>query len=506
MKISNELYRLIHSLTQNEKRHFSLHASLQTGGEKNNYLALFDVLERQQNFEAAAKVLQKSKKAAWKKNFPLIQQYLYKNLLKSLEQSNSHKYIDLRLSHLLNQCRMLYHRGLVQQCLNWLRKTAALAQRYERFLILYQVYELETSLHINYSVEGLNETIQELHDKRQYCLQQQAIQEQLFLLKMQIFTFSKKSLQVRNEQEQEYLYRLKLQMAVFEEENSERFSFYARIHLLSFNGVYYFLMGDYQSSFQASHQALQLWQQQPHFITEDLYLYLGVINSFLLCSPFLGAYQAMEECLETLQKIESNHNKDLQLRQFLIYHIHSFVLLTQTHHYTKALDLLHATQSGLERDGAKVGFEWKLRFKVMFANVLFINQRYNEALDEVSDILEMNAKGYREDLNVSTRMLQLLLHLQLGNELLLDSLLRNTYEGLRKHAQLYELERTFLRYIKKYLHASLSSDKLRKADEQLLKALKILEKNPFFEKALYYYDWIYWLEQRIAAIAAVHKK
>ena len=46
-----DIYQLVHSLTKAEKRYFQRSASLHVIGEKNNYLKLFEALNRQKKFD-----------------------------------------------------------------------------------------------------------------------------------------------------------------------------------------------------------------------------------------------------------------------------------------------------------------------------------------------------------------------------------------------------------------------------------------------------------------------
>jgi hypothetical protein len=49
MKPSNELFKLVRSLTKSEKRFFKLSSSLQSG--EKNYLKIFDFIEKQEVYD-----------------------------------------------------------------------------------------------------------------------------------------------------------------------------------------------------------------------------------------------------------------------------------------------------------------------------------------------------------------------------------------------------------------------------------------------------------------------
>ena len=74
MKSSDDLYQLIKSLTNNEKRYFKLFASLQSG--KKNYLRLFEAMDKQQVYDEG-KVKEPFKGEKFINHLPSEKNYLY---------------------------------------------------------------------------------------------------------------------------------------------------------------------------------------------------------------------------------------------------------------------------------------------------------------------------------------------------------------------------------------------------------------------------------------------
>ena len=50
-KVKESLFELIRSLTKSEKRYFKLLASRHTIGDENNYVRLFDAIDRQEEYD-----------------------------------------------------------------------------------------------------------------------------------------------------------------------------------------------------------------------------------------------------------------------------------------------------------------------------------------------------------------------------------------------------------------------------------------------------------------------
>ena len=51
MKAKDSIHELIKSLTKSEKRYFKLMSSRHTIGEENNYIVLFDFIEKQEEYD-----------------------------------------------------------------------------------------------------------------------------------------------------------------------------------------------------------------------------------------------------------------------------------------------------------------------------------------------------------------------------------------------------------------------------------------------------------------------
>lgn len=89
-----KLFRLIKSMTKNEKRFFHLHTKLFSKNKKSNYLKLFEVLDSMPEYNHLL-VAQKTKKFTTSKNLPYLRNYLNEQILDALRlyHKNNHKTI-----------------------------------------------------------------------------------------------------------------------------------------------------------------------------------------------------------------------------------------------------------------------------------------------------------------------------------------------------------------------------------------------------------------------------
>src|SRR5690606_38553536 len=104
MKPSNELFKLIKSLTKSEKRFFKLSSSLQSGDK--NYLKLFDYIEKQEVYDEE-EVKKYFKEERFIQHLPSEKNHLYKLILKSLRSFYSEQSVSSILKQELKNIEIL---------------------------------------------------------------------------------------------------------------------------------------------------------------------------------------------------------------------------------------------------------------------------------------------------------------------------------------------------------------------------------------------------------------
>jgi len=79
-RVKESVHELIKSLTKSEKRYFKLISSRHTIGDENNYVILFDAIEKQIEYDEQA-LFQQFKGAAFLNKFAITKRRLYDHIL-----------------------------------------------------------------------------------------------------------------------------------------------------------------------------------------------------------------------------------------------------------------------------------------------------------------------------------------------------------------------------------------------------------------------------------------
>ena len=111
VKVSENLHQLIRSLSKPEKRYFKLHSSRHIIGEQNNYVKLFDAIDKQKEYNEAG-LLAQFKQEVFIKQFSIAKSRLYDSILRSLDAYNSDSSVDSQLKNMLHHAEILFKKTL----------------------------------------------------------------------------------------------------------------------------------------------------------------------------------------------------------------------------------------------------------------------------------------------------------------------------------------------------------------------------------------------------------
>lgn len=147
MKPSDELHQLIKNLSMSEKRYFKIFSSRHVIAGENNYIRLFDTIEKQQEYDEQ-KIKTKFGKETFISHLPSEKHYLYNHVLDSLNAFHKDRTFLTRYCNILMTIEVLYHKGLFDQCKKVIKKAKVEAYLLEKFSMLKLIVRWETLIYI----------------------------------------------------------------------------------------------------------------------------------------------------------------------------------------------------------------------------------------------------------------------------------------------------------------------------------------------------------------------
>ncbi|MCB0380555.1 MAG: hypothetical protein KDD24_04810, partial [Flavobacteriales bacterium] len=121
---------------------------------------------------------------------------------------------------------------------------------------------------------------------------------------------------------------------------------------------------------------------------------------------------------------------------------------------------------------------------------------YKLALKYNNIVLNSNDNILRQDVFTFARLVNLIIHFELGNFDLLEYTIKSAKRFVTKNQRNYQFETVFLKNIKKMVRAKSPEDTVRLFTQFRMDILKVLE-DPYEKTANRYFDFLTWIDSKI---------
>lgn len=490
MKPQNDLFLLIKSLTKNEKRYFKMFSSTQ--GENKAYLKLFNEIQKQLEYNEAV-IKEKFQGEQFTNQLSVAKSYLYKLIMKSLIMYHSGDLIDARISGMILRAKILFKKALIPQYFKTLKKAKELALKYERFGYLMEIYDMMRLI-------VKKEKMLKEEDKKIYEEADDAIAKLKNLfdyssLLNKTFHISRVWGRSRDKTVEKQIGKILKTHLMKNESNA-----------LSFRAkeIYYDIL-ETSAAVKTDNDAQKKYLQKRYELVETHpYSFEGhiinyrkeVLQNLLYNFAENNNYKKISEYLLLYKDAFQRGDKIDEVSDFSFYSTITLDTHINTGNYSAGISTINEIETGIKRHKNKIEISTELTLKFKIVKLLILAGEYEFALEKLNSLLIHPLLPIRADLECYSRILNLLIHFELGNTELLEHLLRSTYRFLYKRDRLYKLETLILNFIRKIPKID--------SNESLLIQLRILRKemmklknNAFEKKAFEYFDFIQWIDKKL---------
>lgn len=496
-KVNEALFDLVQSMTKSEKRYFKLMSSRHTIGGENNYVRIFDYLDKRDSYNEK-ELFEHFNGEAFLKRFSITKKRLYDHILNALDSFHSSSSIEAQIHKMLHAADILYDRSLYDQSKRVLRSAEKLAEKHEKPALLLEVANKQKRILETSGYQGVsNEEMDAFSSRENKHINVLSLSSKLWQIKSHLFArMSKKGVARSKNDVLEYRSICKdlLDEAVTVEELPTEV-LYLYYHTLS---AYYYAVADMEKSLEILRKNLELFETCGRKDAVQINKQISVLTNAIYISDKLGDYRSSITYLNHLKGIAAKveANEDLEIKLFSSISSIELSMNLRKGTFTNASKIAIDVKGKLDLYGGKVVPARRafLEFKVAVA---FIGiGEFNEALRWVNRILNDGDLDQNEDIISFTQLLELLIHLELNHDKLLPYSIKNTQRFLKTRNRLYSFEKVFLQFI----------GKLSKCDrfevdqywEHLYNELATLTDDDAFESvALDYFDFQSWAEAKL---------
>ena len=454
---SDRLYRLVHSLSPAEKRYFRLF--VRGNSERDSkYLQLFDAIAGMDVFDddVLRTKIYKNQPVESRK-YSELKAYLYDLLLKCLQSYEEQHSVEYRLNHLLQSVNVLFKRGLYDACSDLLHKAGKMARQYECFTQQLEIIRWEKHLaYTRMDVDYLHTQFDQLEYAESRALEQLRNSAAYRKLFFSVYTTIKREALHRSEDRMARLQGL-VQHELLSNPD-EALSHKARVLYYRTLNLYHYAALEMEQFYESGQKLIELIESQPHFLKENLADYIAALSNFILSCGLLGRYDEVRLTLEKLRNL-TPLTQDDRLKIHRQYYTNKFALCTFTGAFEEArLEMEHCQAEASQFDSSD--YE-TASFYLQYCGICFGCQDFSGALDHLNEWLNHPRTVEREDLQSLARILSLILHFEMGNTVLLESLLRSATRFLQKKNRLYDLERRFFQFMSELMRAASGREQQR---------------------------------------------
>jgi hypothetical protein len=489
---STKLFRLIKSMSGSEKRYFKLFAGY-SDDRSNKYIRLFDEIDEQEIFDDEA--LKRSiygKKPIESRKYSELKAYLYDLILKSLQRFDEKSSIDFKLKNYLQSIRVLYRRSHFEDARQLVGKAKKLAQRYEKFDAMLEMLNWEKQIaYAQTDIAFLDSQLSRIDAEEKDCLTRLQNISSYRNIFFQLLISLRKDASLRNKEQGEKLSAIIRHPLLADE--SLAGSHQARILYHRIYSVYYYAQKKLSEFYQVSQVLLSLMEGQVHFLKEDVSEYISALSNLTLACGWLKKHDEVEKNLEKFRNI-TPITQDDELKIHRQYYMNKFALSIVIGDFKEGLKALEQHQEEIRRF-SDASFR-KHTFFFQYFYIYFGNDDYNKALEYLNEWLNLSSNIERKDLQSLARILNLIVHYEMGNSILLESLLRSTYRFLKKQERINEYERLILNFIRNS-GKIVSKKELKQAYLQLKEDLEGLFQQKEERAMLEMFDIVSWVESKI---------
>ena len=498
LTVSDDLFQLIRSLKQTEKRYFKIFATIHVKGGQNNYVKLFDAIDRQDEYDEAT-LLQEFEGENFVKQFAVTKNYLYNFILRSLRSYYSGTDAESKIQEEVESVKILFGKGMYKKAIKILKKAKKIARDFDKFELMLHLVKWENEINTRYlKGEKLDAFRLSSNDEIREILSIMEEKYQLRLLEQRAFGIYRKYTRARADSDLKEIQEI-LEHPSLAEGSLPR-SFIGKLRYYNIKGVYMTLIEDHNRAHQYDYLRFRCFEENPQFIRENLIQYIKVQNNLLHNYMEMKNWKAFEETMinvrEIAEKFASSITNTEQAIIFETSYVQELSHYYRTRQFDKAKELIPKVEELLNRYDSVIVIEFKIDILFTIAKIYYYSGDVNIASDWVNRIVFDERPNAADDILCFARILNVLIHYDLGHYELLKYEIKSTKRFLSKKKRLFRVEDLALRFLNRLVNNT-DPEKQMGNYQKFAEALEEVLQKQYEGNALSYLNLQNWLQAKM---------
>ena len=471
----DQLYSLIKSLSQGEKSFFikSLPQSTKKN-ESTDYLLLFYTLDKMEEYDEEV-LKEKLKNKTFVKHLAVIKNYLFNLIVKQLKSFHDESSIKNELYEILQEAEVLIKKALYKESYRVLQKAEKTAEKYEFFIFSQEIYD--RLLRLNYDLltdTGVNNYSLKIYEKQKTVFSKIAeIAELKYLRNIRNdISLSKGPESIKEKKLLKLLEHPLLKDGYkFKSYNAGVYHYHLRGRILMHCSEF----EKREKAYQVTKKLVAHLESDPELLEINPINYSSALNN-LAYTHFQIKPNDSENALKIINKIAEikpkSQNLKFRIREKVIVNMLVYYLLSKK--TKEGVAYIKQIEKELIENEASYNSDMFLSAIDSFSIIHFLNGEYSKSLKWVNTILN-HKSTVRLDIQCFAKVLNLLIHYELGNFDHLDYILKPTERFLIKNNSFESSHKAIISFLNNILFET-DKIKLQNKFAALAKTLAIIEK------------------------------
>ncbi|MEY2648975.1 MAG: hypothetical protein RL282_1688 [Bacteroidota bacterium] len=491
---ADELFQLIKTLDKGEKRNFKLYVGRNMSTDELKIITLFDALDKMETYDE--ELLLKKNESIQKVQLSNLKAHLYKQILSSLRLIRLEQTVDIQLHEQLDYARILYNKALYHQSLRLLQRTKELAKTHNQITYWVQALFMEKkieTLHITRSFEDRAEVLVAEVEELNLRL---GMVGKLSNLALMLYGWYIKNGHVRDEKDIEAV--KKYFQESLPEEAAGFSGFYERLYLYQSHAWYGFILQDFLTYYRNCQRWVDLFEKEPQMIRVEPQHFIKGMHNLLNALFILRQDNKFDAQLARFEEFYVSKEGSATINNKVQGFVYLYLARINSHflkgNFSEGLLMVPEIESALKEFELQLDRHRTLIFYYKIACLYFGSADYDNAIVYLNRIIHWKA-DLRSDLQCYARLLHLIAHFELGNDVILESQVRSVYRFMSNLKNLSTVEKEIFGFLRQSF--ALNRTGIREGFKALFEKLKKLEGNALETRSFMYLDILSWLESKI---------
>ncbi|RPI16091.1 MAG: hypothetical protein EHM58_12670 [Ignavibacteriae bacterium] len=492
--VSDELFRLIKSLTKSEKGYFKKFAARNTSGAKKNYIVLFDAIDKLADYDED--ILKEKLDDILYKQLPVYKVYLFNLILKSLHNYGSFENAESKLNELISNIRILKSKALYKEAIKYLKKAKEIANKYYKSKYVLDLLIIERNILIQFPDKNVLENRKRIYEEQKELTKKLDKYFEYSWLSDRVVIYVEQKGDFSGEERKKEIEKIICHPFIADERNADDYltkTYYYHTHLF-----YNLAQEKLENVFNILKKEIEMMDSNKHMIEENPKNYIQALINYLLFSNYTKKRHVTRETLVKLNKVRKRWENKLPPSTIIQAKFH--IANTEMLIYRKSLEIAKGKAAAkriaqeLNTYQKEVPAQAKAVLLSNLCSFYFTIGDIENALKYNNMLLNDSSLSFKSDVINLAKLFQLVLHLELGNYDLLEYLSQSVYRAIKESGMMSEAQEVLFHFFKKAL--GYNEKELHEAYDELHYKLKKLKDEPASKSLFVMFDFISWAESK----------